>query len=293
MASTIINQTRMWCAYLLGFLGVLCFAATLPLTSIALVDFSPLMITATRGVIAACGGLVVILLVPRAWPTRNERRSLLVSGLALIYGFPLAMAIGLESVPSYHGAVVLGILPLLTAGLSAWIHGYRARVGFWLWAIAGAISVFVFVLKEQQGVPELADLWLLLAAFMASYGYVVAGDLAKRRPGWWVISWSLIFLAPISVLLTWSLWPEFVWSRPSESLLALLALGLFSMFFGFFAWNAALAMGGVAQIGQVQLLQVFLTLCWASLLLGEAIRGDVLIFAGLVVISVYFGKKAA
>ena len=65
------------------------------------------------------------------------------------------------------------------------------------------------------------------------------------------------------------------------------------MFFGFFAWNAALAMGGVAQIGQVQLLQVFLTLCWASLLLGEAIRGDVLIFAGLVVMSVYFGKKAA
>ena len=103
-------------------------------------------------------------------PTRLEIKPLVVSGLGLIFGFPLAMAIGLQTVPSYHGAVVLGILPLVTAGLSAFVHGYRARLGFWLCALTGAGLVILFTLKEQEGSVSWADLWLVLAALMASSG---------------------------------------------------------------------------------------------------------------------------
>jgi EamA-like transporter family. len=64
------------------------------------------------------------------------------------------------------------------------------------------------------------------------------------------------------------------------------------MFLGFFAWNAALAMGGIAQIGQVQLLQVFLTLFWGWLILDESFTASVGVFAILVVTTVFLGRRA-
>ena len=42
-----------------------------------------------------------------------------------------------------------------------------------------------------------------------------------------------------------------------------------SMFLAFFAWYHALALGGVAKIGQIQLGQPVLTLFWSALVLGE------------------------
>lgn len=280
-------------AYGLAVFGIACFAATLPLTAIVLADFTPLFITAARAVIAGLLALLVLLTWRLPRPARTEFRPLLISGFALIFGFPLAMAMGLETVPAYHGAVVLGVLPLMTAGLSAFVHGYRAAFGFWLWALIGAGLVVVFVVQEEQGALGLGDVWLVAAALMASFGYVLAGDLSTRRPGWWVISWSLVYFLPLAMFLGLISWPGFLLARPLSSLLGLVGLGVFSMYLGFFAWNAALAMGGVARIGQVQLLQVFLTLIWAWILLDEPLSASVWLFATLVMCSVYFGKRSA
>ena len=289
----VLKQHRIIYAYLLGFVGVLCFAATLPLTTIALNDFSPTFITVIRAVIAGLAACLWVFFSSSGKPRRDEIKPLVVSGLGLVFGFPLAMAIGLQSVPSYHGAVVLGILPLVTAGLSVIVYGYRARLGFWVCAVVGTSLVVVFTLREQDGSMSWADLWLVLAALMASSGYVIAGNLAKQRPGPWVICWSLILLSPISVMATVLVWPDFFWVRPDSSLMALLALGLFSMFFGFFAWNTGLALGGIAEVGQVQLLQLFLTLIWGSILIGEVVTIDVWVFAVLVAATVYFGRRLA
>jgi drug/metabolite transporter (DMT)-like permease len=280
-------------AYGLAVFGIACFAATLPLTAIVLADFTPLFITAARAVIAGFLALLVLLTCRLRRPARAEFRPLLISGFALIFGFPLAMAMGLQTVPAYHGAVVLGVLPLMTAGLSALVHGYRAALGFWLWALIGAGLVVVFVVQEEQGALGLGDVWLVAAALMASFGYVLAGDLSTWRPGWWVISWSLVYFLPLALFLGLISWPGFLLARPLSSLVGLVGLGVFSMYLGFFAWNAALAMGGVARIGQVQLLQVFLTLIWAWILLDEPLSASVWLFATLVMCSVYFGKRSA
>ena len=55
------------------------------------------------------------------------------------------------------------------------------------------------------------------------------------------------------------------------------------MFLGFCAWNVALAKGGIARIGQLQLLQVFVTLGVAVLLLDETL--DVVTLASAVTIT--------
>ena len=60
---------------------------------------------------------------------------------------------------------------------------------------------------------------------------------------------------------------------------------------GFFAWNRALALGGVSKIGQIQLLQLFMTLLGSSLLLGEEIDEVTIFFATCVVVVVAIGRR--
>ncbi len=286
------TQSSPWQAYGLGLLGVLCFAATLPLTEIALADFSPWFITAARAGIAGMLAVVVVGIRRRPWPERTEIRNLWMCGLCLAYGFPLSMALGLQTVPAYHGGIVLGILPLATAGLSVVVHGYRARSLFWVWAVLGSVLVSTFAWYEGEGGWVAGDLWLVAAAFFASYGYVLSSRLSVKHGGWWVISWSLIVWLPVSAILSGLSWPAFLLSRPLDSLVSLMALAVFSMYLGFFAWNQALAMGGVARIGQVQLFQVFLTLFWSAILLDSDLPMHSWWFAIAVMITVYFGRKA-
>ncbi|MEG4521084.1 MULTISPECIES: EamA family transporter [unclassified Microcoleus] len=69
-------------------------------------------------------------------------------------------------------------------------------------------------------------------------------------------------------------------------------VSIFSQFIAFFAWYHGMAMGGVAQVGQIQLLQSFLTILASAILLGETLESIALVTVCLVVASVAAGKKA-
>ena len=60
-------------------------------------------------------------------------------------------------------------------------------------------------------------------------------------------------------------------------------MAVFSQFLGFFAWNKGMSLGGIARIGQMQLLQPFVTLVAAYLLLGESIGWMEFVFSVVVV----------
>jgi drug/metabolite transporter (DMT)-like permease len=68
-------------------------------------------------------------------------------------------------------------------------------------------------------------------------------------------------------------------------------VSLFSMFIGFFFWYKGLALGGIARVGQVQLLQPFLTLIGAALILGEALEANNFLFAVAVIAVVAVGRN--
>ena len=59
-----------------------------------------------------------------------------------------------------------------------------------------------------------------------------------------------------------------------------------SALLGFFPWYAGLARGGVAKIGQIQLIQPLLTLVWSAWLLDEHIGAATLVASIAVVASV-------
>lgn len=60
-------------------------------------------------------------------------------------------------------------------------------------------------------------------------------------------------------------------------------LALVSQLFGFFLWNAGLAIGGIARVSQTQLMQPFVTIAASALLLGEDIESSTLAFTFLAI----------
>ncbi|PWV99262.1 EamA-like transporter family protein [Hoeflea marina] len=275
----------------LGLVGVIIFGATLPMTRMALEGFSPAFITFARALIAACVAGATLRLLNRPFPHR-EARPLMAAGLLLVYGFPGFSSVAMQTVPAAHGGVVLGVLPLMTAAFAALFGGERPGPAFWAWSVAGAALVLVFSLSGADIVPGIGDLWLGCAALSAACGYVISGKLARSRPGWEVISWALVVVAPISLGGTLLTVESGVLAPDAPALMALAYLSLGSMFAGFIFWNQGLALGGIARVGQVQLMQSFVTLGLSALLLGETVTPVMLGFAVAVGFVVWCGRKA-
>jgi len=276
--------------FALGLTGVIIFSATLPFTHIALDGFSPLFITFARALVAAMIAGVALLVLRKRFP-RKHLIPLAIAGLLLAYGFPLFSSIAMQTVPASHGGVVLGILPLMTAASAAIIGGERPGPAFWAWSSLGAFLVLSFSLSGADIEPAIGDLWLACAAISAACGYAISGKLSRTLPGWEVISWALIIIAPISLIGTLASWSSGVQSPDSAALAAFAYLALGSMFLGFVFWNKGLAIGGIARIGQVQLFQSFFTIALSAVLLGEQITWVPVAFASAVAFVVWCGRK--
>ena len=182
------------------------------------------------------------------------------------------MTIAMQHAPASHGAVVLAVLPLLTAMAGALVAGERPSMGFWACGVAGTGAVLVYSLLSAGGSGDLqwADLLLAGAALSAAAAYALGGEMARRIGGWEVISWALVFSAPAMLALV--LWSAPInWGAGPSAWAGFSTCSMFSMFLGFFAWNKSMAMGGIARVGQIQLLQPFVALAAAALLLGESI----------------------
>jgi len=285
------RSSREAAGLLIGLVGVIIFGGTLPATRIALQVFSPWFIAFGRAAVATTAAAILLVAIRRRFPS-EDAGAILLAGLLLVFGFPAFSSIALQTVPAAHGGVVLGILPLTTSIFAALIAGERPSPLFWLCGVAGALLVVIFAMRDGGMTLSSGDLWLLLAALSASLGYVVSGRLARKMPGWEVICWALVVTAPASFAgAVAAFHANYVNATPPQ-VLAFLYLGLGSMFLGFFAWNVGLALGGIARVSQVQLLQTFVTLAISALLLREHISGETIAFALAVVAVVMLGRKA-
>jgi drug/metabolite transporter (DMT)-like permease len=278
-------RSRALLGYLLGFIGVVIFGGTLPMTRIAVATFDPWFVTFGRAALAGLLALPVLAIARPAMP-RGSGGTLIAISAALVVGFPGLAALALLTVPAAHGGVVLGILPVATSVAAVALAGERPRFAFWCLSLVGAALVVAFSLREGGGAIRPGDVLLAAAAVCAAIGYALSGRLARQAPGWAVICWALVLALPLTIVASALFWRDDYLAAPAASWAAFLYLGLFSMFLGFFAWNAGLALGGIAHVGQVQLLQVFVTLLIAAALLGEAVGGGELAFAALVTVVV-------
>jgi drug/metabolite transporter (DMT)-like permease len=281
----------------LGVVGITVFALTLPMTRLAVgtaeaPQMSGAFIALGRAVVAAMLSAVYLAATRAPLPDRKDLPALAVTSLGVVFGFPLLTSIAMRYVQAVHASVIVGVLPLATAAVGAWLHRQRPSAGFWICACAGAALVVAFALLRgggSAGSLHMADLLLLAAMGAAAVGYAWGAKLSQHMPAEHVICWALVISLPLTVpgaLLTYPQAP-----LPASAWWAFAYVAVFSMWLGFFAWYRGLAEGGTVRVSQVQLLQPFLSMLFAVPLLGESLDAVTIAFALAVIATVFAGKK--
>jgi drug/metabolite transporter (DMT)-like permease len=277
---------------LLGIVGMAMFAGTLPATRLAVTALDPLFLTVARATLAGSAGLAVLIATRRCLPPKSLRLEMLGAGCCTVVGFPLLAALAMMTVPAAHGGVVLGIMPLATAAAAVVFAHERPSLGFWLASIVGAFVVLAFVWRRGGGVTlSSGDLFLLGTVAAGAVGYTLSARLTALMPGWEVISWQVVIFLPLAALATIVLWPPDIAAVPAPAWIGLAYVGLVSQYTAFFVFNAAMAIGGIARVGQVMLLQPFVIVALALPVNGEPIDAETLLFAAAVVATVLVGQR--
>ncbi|MEU9237346.1 DMT family transporter [Streptomyces subrutilus] len=254
---------------LLAALGVAAFSLSFPGTVWALEGFGPWSTAGIRGVIAAAIALVALLWTRAPLPARSDGVALAVVALGCGIGFPLLTTLALQTSSTAHSAVVIGVLPMTTAMISALLTRRSPSKVFWAAAGTGALAVIAFTLAQNQGQPTVGDLYLFGALLVCAAGYAEGGRLAAHLPGWQVIAWGVVLAAPVNLAVS-------VWAVPQEpvhltakAVLGMAYIAAVSQFGAFVLWYQGMGRIGVPRASQLQLVQPLLTLVWAVLLLGE------------------------
>lgn len=256
-----------------GLLGVLAFSFTLPFTRIAISGLTPLFIGSGRAVIAALLAGIALAATRQQTPTRRQWARLALVAGGVVAGFPLLTSFAMSTTPASHGAVVIGLLPAATAVAVVLRTGERPARSFWVFALLGAVAAVAFAALQNGGLGSLtgADLLLFGAVVAAAIGYAEGGLLARELGSWQTISWALIVAAPLMAVLTVVTAVQQPPAATPVQWLAFTYLAAVSMFLGFFAWYRGLAIGPMAQVSQIQLVQPVMSIAWAALLLHEPI----------------------
>ncbi len=285
-------------------MGVVAFSLTFPATAWGLEGFGPWSLIAVRSVLAAviAGGCLLAVGVPprersRArgrvpLPERRHWFGLAVVGGGVVLGFPLLTTLALQTSTTAHAAVVVGLLPLTTALLSALRLGTRPSRTFWIAALAGAAAVLAFTVQQSGGALTTADAYLFGALLVCAAGYTEGGRLARVMPGWQVIGWALVLCVPLTVpmaAVALSFEPVHL---TAHSVTGLLWVAAGSQFLGLVVWYRGMAAIGIPKASQLQLAQPLLTLVWSVLLLGEHLTVAAPLTAAAVLICIAVTQRA-
>lgn len=280
--------------WLNGFIGVVIFAGSLPATRIGVMGFTPEFLTTSRAAIAGSIALICLIIFKQSKPNWQQFKGLIIVALGVVIGFPLFTALALQTVTSAHAIVFVGLLPLSTAFFAVLRGGEKPTKLFWIFATLGSSLVIGFMLYENKSLSiYLGDLYMLAAILVCGLGYAEGGKLSRKLGGWQVICWALIVALPIMLVCSLYYFPHDFSNVTWKENLALIYVSLFSMLFGFIFWYKGLALGGIAKVGQIQLIQPFIGLVLSAILLGEHVSLSMIIVSAAVVACVAMAKKFA
>ncbi|MCF6689763.1 DMT family transporter [Raoultella terrigena] len=276
--------------WLNGLLGVIIFSGSLPATRVAVLEMAPFFLTFLRASIAGIVACMLILYFRQRRPHASQIVALGVVSLGVVVGFPLLTALALQHVTAAHSIVFLGLLPLTTAIFGVLRGGERPKTAFWIFSVIGSLLVVGFALSQSASASLTGDLLMLAAVVVCGLGYAEGARLTRAIGGWQVISWALIISLPFMLIATVITLPATLSGISAPAWAALGYVSLFSMLIGFIFWYKGLAIGGIAAVGQLQLLQPFFGLALSAILLHETVS-PIMVFVTLGVILCVSGSR--
>ena len=276
-----------------GLAGVLIFSGSLPATRVAVLEFDAVFLTGARAVLAGLLAAGLLLAGRQRRPSRQDLGPLLWVALGCVVAFPLLTGLALQRITSAHAMVFIGALPLATALFAVLRGGERPRPAFWLFSALGSCLVAGYALAQGVAVAPVGDALMLVAILACGLGYAEGARLTARLGGWQVISWALVLSLPVMVPLAWLTAPASFDGIQVPAWLGLGYVSVFSMLVGFVFWYRGLALGGVASVAQLQLLQPFFGLMLAAALLHEQVTWLMQLSAAMVIGCVAAARRFA
>ncbi|WCK13215.1 DMT family transporter [Agrobacterium tumefaciens] len=281
--------------WLSGLIGVVIFSGSLPATRVAVTGFDPVFLTLARASIAGLLALALLFVFRQKRPARDDMASLFIVSFGVVVGFPLLTALALRHITSAHSIVFVGLLPLTTAVFAVLRGGERPRPAFWFFSCLGSVLVAGFSLSNSLasglGASLAGDLLMLGAIIVCGMGYAEGAALSRKLGGWQVISWALVLSLPLMLPLAFFTGPQTLAGIDPQAWGGLAYVSLFSMLIGFIFWYRGLALGGIAAVGQLQLLQPFFGLVLAATLLHEEVSPAMIAITLVVVLCVAGARK--
>jgi len=284
--------------FIFGFVGILIFSLTPPATKIALGPdnnaLTPEFITFGRSALAGIMSLIYLFFFKKKKPTVKYIFNILIVALSLSVGFPLFLSLGLIHSTSTHAAVILTLMPLMTAVFASFYFKQKASLGFWICAIIGCIVVIIYTLIHGQSNNQIiefsySDILFFISVIAGATGYVFGAKLTKIMGSVDVISWALALAMPFHLALAIYYFP--IKEIPTISWIGFLYAALFSQWIGFFAWYKALDLGGAVRVSQIQLFMPFLTFFFSIILLGETLDFFTIFFSIITILLIYLSRK--
>ena len=279
--------------------AVVLWGATPIVTKLAVAEIDPLAVGLLRTLLAAVAALPLIVLGRLKPPASREGRAYLaVSALGGFVIFPLLFSLGIELTTAGHGALLLGILPVLT-GLIAALLERRVPGGRWWLGCAVALAGTAVLVGERFDLglsdgSSLGNLLVLASAVAAAAGYVTGARAAREAGTWPVTLWGLV-LGSIALLpvLPFVLAPDNLAGAGATAWTSVLYLALASSIVAYAAWYWALGRGGIGRTGLAQFVQPLVGLVLAVTLLGEALSGGMVLAAALILAGVALARGRA
>lgn len=284
--------------FIFGFVGILIFSLTPPATKIALGPdnnaLTPEFITFGRSALAGIMSLIYLFFFKKKKPSVKYIFNISIVALSLSIGFPLFLSLGLIHSTSTHAAVILTLMPLMTAVFASFYFKQKASLGFWICAIIGCIVVIIYTLihgKSNNQIIEFSysDILFFISVIAGATGYVFGAKLTKIMGSVDVISWALALAMPFHLALAIYYFP--IKEIPTISWIGFLYAALFSQWIGFFAWYKALDLGGAVRVSQIQLFMPFLTFFFSIILLGETLDFFTIFFSIITILLIYLSRK--
>ncbi|HMA50692.1 MAG TPA: DMT family transporter, partial [Magnetospirillaceae bacterium] len=233
---------------------------------------------------------LLLILFRAPLPARADLPRLAIVAFGVVLGFPLLSALAMQDITAARALVFQGLLPLMTALFGVVRGGERPRPPFWLFSMAGASVIGGFALARGADSSVRGDLLILVAVFVCGLGYAEGGALSRHLGGLRVIAWALVLCLPIALPAALLRIPAAPAAVPASAWWGLAYVSLFSMLIGFVFWYRGLALGGIAAVSQLQLLQPMFGLAVSALLLHEAV-GWPMLSATLAIILCVFGAR--
>ena len=280
-------------AWLSGFIGMLIFSGSLPATRVGVLGFDPIFLTLARAAFAGLLAGAVLLVTRQKLPEKREIVPLIVVALGVVFGFPLLTGIALQHSTSAHSLVFIGLMPMATALFAVLRAHERPRPAFWLFSALGSACVVGYALSESAAGTLVGDLLMVAAITVCGLGYAEGGRMSRHLGGWQVVCWALVISLPVAAPLALLAQPATYAGIPASAWIGLAYVSIFSMFVGFIFWYRGLAGGGIAAVGQLQLLQPFFGMGLAALLLHESVSPAMLAAAAGVVLFVALARRNA